>query len=120
MATVVALLAVLVASTDAARALSALWLIAVFGALYGVSAGVAIGLLYRRMGVVTFQRPCLVPTVALVTACVAVCAGTYVVCTLASCPVRGIPAGAGAGCVLAIGMTVLNRKVARDALQWPP
>ncbi|HET9059364.1 MAG TPA: hypothetical protein VFN61_05545 [Acidimicrobiales bacterium] len=118
LSTIIALLAAYVASTDAARALSAPWLLGVFGAVYALSVGICIGLLYRRIGVVSFQGPYLAPTVLAVTTTFVVGAGTYVACAVAALPVRGVPAAITGSLTLGVGMTWVNRRVARDARQW--
>jgi hypothetical protein len=118
MSAVVVLLAAYVASTDAARALSAPWLLGVFGVVYALSVGICIGVLYRRIGVVSFQGPYLVPSVVAVTCSIVVGAATYVACALAGLPVRGVPAAITGGLTLAVAMSSVNRRVARDAQQW--
>jgi hypothetical protein len=117
-ASIVGLLSGFIASTDAARALSAPWLIGVFGVIYSLGIGICIGMLYQRMGVVSFQGPYLAPTLAAVACCIGAGAGTYIACALAGLPVRGVPAGVVGGTTLAVGMLWVNRRVARDAQQW--
>lgn len=117
-AAVVGLLSGFIASTDAARALSAPWLIGVFGVIYGLGVGICIGVLYRRIGVVTFQGPYLAPTVVIVACCIGAGTATYIGCAIGGLLLRGVPAGAVAGATLAVGMSWLNGRIARDAQQW--